>query len=89
MISKRFRGESFPPSYFSLGRAGLWVNLIAMCFLSLATVLLFFPSAPHPTPQSMNWVSLIYGSTVIFAGVYYLLRGQHKYRGPVELVKAQ
>jgi choline transport protein len=87
LISKRLRGEPLPPSRFTLGRAGLYVNIVALCFLSVAFVILFFPAAPHPTVQSMNWASLIFGSVVIFAGVYYYFRGRHNYVGPVEFVK--
>ena len=89
MIAKRLRGESLPPSRFSLGRAGLYVNIIAIAFLMLAWVMLLFPSAPHPTPESMNWVCLIFGGTIIFSGMYYVFRGRYKYVGPVEFVKTQ
>jgi len=89
MITKRLQGETLPSSRFSLGRAGLYVNIIAAAFLVLASVLLFFPSAPHPSPQSMNWVCLIFGSTVMFSGLYYVFRARYKYVGPVDLVKRE
>jgi len=89
MITKRLQGETLPSSRFSLGRAGLYVNIIAAAFLVLASVLLFFPSAPHPNPQSMNWVCLIFGSTVMFSGLYYVFRARYKYVGPVDLVKRE
>src|SRR5436305_5770174 len=38
MVSRRFRKEPLLPSRLSLGRAGLAVNIIALCFLALAFV---------------------------------------------------
>jgi choline transport protein len=87
IIYKRLKGEALPPSRFSLGRAGLPVNLIAVAFLLLAYVMLFFPAAPHPTPESMNWTILIYGSAIIFSLAYYYIYARHKYVGPVTYVR--
>ena len=87
IISYRLRGQSLPPSRFTLGRAGLYVNIFAMCFLILTFVMLFFPAAPNPTAQGMNWTILIYGSAVIFALVYYAVRARHKWVGPVTYVR--
>lgn len=58
LIARRFSSEPFPPTKFDLGKFGLPVNIIAMLFLSVAFVFLFFPAAPDPTPATMNWVSL-------------------------------
>jgi choline transport protein len=35
----------------------------------------------------MNWAVLGYGSVIIFALVYYIFRGRHRYVGPVEYVR--
>lgn len=62
------------------------MNVLALMFLILAFVMIFFPPAPDPAPESMNW------SIVIFVGVLtlslcYFLRARYKYTGPVDLVK--
>jgi choline transport protein len=54
LIHRRLFGKPLPRSRFSLGRAGLAINIIAMCFLSVSWVMLFFPAAPDPDPKSMN-----------------------------------
>ncbi|KAF2795955.1 amino acid transporter [Melanomma pulvis-pyrius CBS 109.77] len=89
VFAKRVRGEPLLPSRFNLGRGGILVNGIALSFLSLAFIFLFFPGAPHPTPASMNWSSLLFGFIVSFSLVYYYVWGRHSYVGPVELVKHQ
>ncbi|KAF2094578.1 amino acid transporter [Rhizodiscina lignyota] len=83
ILAKRMRGEPFPPSQFSLGNWGYVVNIIAMCFLCIANVFMFFPAAPNPTAETMNWNIVVYGSTVIFMLIYYAFRARHVYEGPV------
>jgi choline transport protein len=89
ILAKRIRGEKLLPSRFNLGRFGIFVNSIAITFLALAFVFLFFPAAPHPTVQSMNWSVLMFGGIMIFSLVYYYVWGRYTYSGPVELVKNQ
>jgi amino acid transporter len=60
VLAKRFRGERFPSSQFNLGRWGAVVNIIAICFLMLAYLFLFFPAVPNPDPAAMNWAILVY-----------------------------
>lgn len=87
IFAKRLRREPLLPSRFSLGRGGIVVNALALCFLALAFVFLFFPAAPHPSPASMNWSCLMFGSILAFSLVYYWVRGRFEYVGPVEYVK--
>src|SRR5436190_616750 len=55
VAAKRLRNEPLLPSRFSLGKAGLAVNIISLCFLALVFVMLLFPATPHPAPAAMNW----------------------------------
>jgi len=89
VLAKRLRGEAFPASQFSLGRAGVAINITAITFLSLAFVFFFFPSVPRPNAASMTWAILIYGAVILFAWGHYLVRGRYKYKGPVRYVKWQ
>ncbi|KAH7072392.1 amino acid/polyamine transporter I [Paraphoma chrysanthemicola] len=86
VMLKRIRGEPLLPSKFDLGRFGLAINLIAVLFLSFCWIFTFFPVAPNPTVEDMNWASLGYGTVIIFALIYYVIRARHVYRGPVEYV---
>ena len=51
LLAKRLRGESLPTSRFSLGTAGLWINVLALCWLVVLAVFLFFPATPRPTAE--------------------------------------
>ncbi|RAR06415.1 amino acid transporter [Stemphylium lycopersici] len=87
MFVKRLRGEPLLPSRFDLGRAGLVVNGIALCYLAIAVVFILFPSVPNPSLIDMNWSCVIFGCFAIFSMGYYYLYGKHSYKGPVEYVK--
>jgi choline transport protein len=84
---KRIRKQPLLPRHFSLGKAGLAVNLVSLAFLLLVFVMIFFPAAPHPTPQSMNWAVLMYGGVMILSLVYFVIEGRKSYDGPVEYVR--
>ncbi|KAF2472816.1 amino acid transporter [Lindgomyces ingoldianus] len=83
---KRWRGEALLPSRFTLGKFGIWINGASVVYLCIALIFSFFPSFPHPTPDLMNWNILIYGCTIIFSLVYFMVKGRHMYVGPVEYI---
>jgi choline transport protein len=87
ILRKRLYSEPLLPSRFDLGRAGIAINIIALCFLALAFVFPFFPNVPHPDAASMNWTVLVTGFTMGVALIYYYVKGQYTYLGPVEYVK--
>jgi amino acid transporter len=85
VLIRKLRGETFPPSRFNVGRRlGIFANIAALCFLSVAFVFLFFPQIPSPDAPNMNWAILIYGVVVSFALIYYYIYGRHHYDGPVQ-----
>jgi choline transport protein len=80
VLARKLRNEPFPASRFEIPRTiGVVVNIIAMCFLSVAFLFLFFPAAPAPDPASMNWSVLIYGVVILLSGLYYYVKGRHHY----------
>jgi amino acid transporter len=87
VLLKRLRGEPLLPSKFDLGKFGLPINIIAVVFLFFCWFFCFFPTSPNPTVVDMNWASLAYGAVLIFAVVYYIVRGRHVYVGPVEYIQ--
>ncbi|KAK5104774.1 hypothetical protein LTS08_002666 [Lithohypha guttulata] len=84
---RRIRGQPLLPSSFQLGKLGLPINILSLCFLAVGWVMSFFPAMAHPTPQSMNWSSLTFSSVMILGAIYYVLKARHHYVGPVEYVQ--
>jgi hypothetical protein len=80
VLVRKLRGEPFPASRFEIPRTiGIVVNIIAICFLSVAFLFLFFPAVPSPNAVDMNWGILIYGVVILFSMVYYHWKGKHQY----------
>ncbi|TKA48065.1 hypothetical protein B0A54_01557 [Friedmanniomyces endolithicus] len=80
VLIRKLRKQPFPASRFEVPRTlGICANIIAMCFLVVAFVFLFFPAAPNPNAAGMNWGILIYGSVIIIALLDYFFRGRHEY----------
>jgi choline transport protein len=57
IIYRRFDGNEFPSTKFSLGRWGLPLNIAALTYLLTSFTFCFFPAVPNPLPVEMNWVS--------------------------------
>lgn len=88
ILIRRLSGKPLPPSRFNLGRAGNVVNTFALCFLVVGLFFQFWPSAPNPNGNEMNWSVLIYGVCILFFSAYYYFRARHRYTGPVVHVKS-
>ena len=73
--------------YFSLGRWGLLVNILALMFLVLAFVMVFFPPLVDPTMEDMNWSVVIFWGVLLSSVGYYYGGAKAIYIAPVELVK--
>jgi amino acid transporter len=87
LILRRLRKEPLPSRRWTLGRYGIFINIGAVLFLLVVWVFVFFPLGTPVTLQTMNWNVLMFGSTMLFAVVYYILIGKNTYTAPVELVK--
>lgn len=88
VVIRRISGKPLPERRWSMGRAGIVVNLIALAFLSCIWVFLFFPQQTPVTLGTMNWNVLINGGVMILAFAYYIFYGQRVYTGPVVLVRS-
>lgn len=83
MISKRLRNEPLPPSRFSLGKAGMAVNVFAALYVTVACIASFFPVVNSSAVADMNWSVVMFGGTLLIACMDYALRGRKHYIEPV------
>jgi len=87
LLIRRVRGPPLPPHRWSLGRAGLPINLAAVLFLIWIWTFCFFPQTTPVTAASMNWNVVINAGVMIFAVAYYFIKGKNQYIAPVALVR--
>lgn len=65
------------------GALGVVNNILSCCYLILIWAFGFFPPTIPVTAASMNWSSLVFGGTALFAVFYYIVWGRRQYRGPL------
>lgn len=77
--------ERFREGKFLLGRRlGLAINFIAMLFLTIAILFVYFPAETHPTTSNNNWSILAWLCILPVLTIYYFLHGRKHYTSPVE-----
>lgn len=91
MLYRRWSGVALPAARWRYPRAiGYLVNVLALCFISIAFIFAYFPTAPNPSAESMNWSVVVTLAVVIVATVYYIIRGSSTFGGPaVRMKKAE
>ena len=62
----------------------MFVNIVALCWLLVVFVFAMFPSSLPVEPTTMNWGSLMFGSTLVFSTTYYVFKGRRVYTAPIE-----
>jgi choline transport protein len=65
------------------GWLGIINNVIACVYLVTIWFFGFFPPATPVVASTMNYSSLMFGATVLYSTVYYLIWGKKQYNGPV------
>ncbi|RAR09895.1 zinc metalloproteinase [Stemphylium lycopersici] len=71
IVLRRIRGEALLPSKFSLGRAGLALNVLSLMFLTVVLFFSFWPLEKNPTAEAMNWSCVIYVVAIVGSLGYY------------------
>jgi amino acid transporter len=86
VLLRRLKGERLPAARYSLGKWGTLINIVALIYIAPIFVFTFFPPAPNPTPDIMNWGCVMVGGVVILATVYYVISGRKSYTPPTDTI---
>jgi choline transport protein len=65
------------------GALGVANNLFACIYLLVMWFFSFWPGSVEVTAESMNFSSVTFGGIVLFAIVWYFIRGRKAYKGPI------
>ncbi|KAI8341678.1 amino acid/polyamine transporter I [Chlamydoabsidia padenii] len=69
---------------FKLGKFSLPINFISVIWIIFFAIILCIPQHNPVTPVNMNWSSLMIGGVVIFALIFWMIRGRKFYKGPMQ-----
>ena len=89
LIHKRWRKEPLPVRRWSLGRYGMAINILAMCYLVPMFVFAFFPVTAKVDAETMNWGCVMFGGIIILAGGFYAVWGHKVYTPPVRILQRE
>lgn len=79
--------ETLPPRRWSLGRAGLTINIIGLLYVCFAFFWSFWPPSPSTNAHDFNWSVVIFVAVFILSLVMYIFQGRKQYVGPVVSVR--
>ena len=68
---------------WTLGRYGPLINAFAILWSILVMFFSFWPTDARVTAKYMNWSSLLWGATMIFAGIFWCVHGRKVFKGPI------
>jgi amino acid transporter len=89
----RFRmGDRFEPGAWTLGNHYKWIDLIAIVWVALISILFLGPVAPTGIPwkDGFNWdvanyAPLTVGGALLFFGGWWLISAKNWFKGPVRM----
>ncbi|KAI7722011.1 amino acid transporter-like protein [Hortaea werneckii] len=87
LIWRRLFGAPLPLRRWSLGRYGLAINIVAVCFVLPLFVFACFPLTKEVDRETLNYASVMFAGVLLIALVYYMFRGRELYAGPVALIE--
>ena len=74
--------RNFVPNEFNLGPFGLPIACISTTWLTITSVIMFFPTEYPVTKDNMNYAVVIVGGVAVIAGIYWIVSARHSYQGP-------
>lgn len=86
---KRIKKQPLPPARWSLGRAGLPVNCIAMLYACWAFFWSFWPNSHDVVAENFNYACVIFVGAMAFSTLWYFVHARKSYAGPVSTVEGR
>lgn len=87
LIWRRLRGRPLPPSSWSLGKAGLPINILGALYGVYLLAYAAMPGVYPVTAANMNWGPVMFGGVILLSLVYYVVWARKVYQGPVVYVR--
>ena len=79
--------ESLPRARWSLGRAGLPINCVALTYATWCFFWSFWPNEYRVNEVNFNWASVLFVGVMGLAAALYIFYAKRFYEGPVVKVK--
>ncbi|CAF0892591.1 unnamed protein product [Adineta steineri] len=74
--------KTFVLGEFNLGRFGVPIAVIASIWLTITSIIMFFPAQYPVTKDNMNYTVVIAGGVLVLAATYWFISARHWFVGP-------
>jgi hypothetical protein len=89
----RFRlGDRFEHGAWSLGRHYKWIDLIAIAWVAIITILFLLPPYKASVPweddftwEALNYAPILVGGALLLFGGWYVLSARKWFKGPIRM----
>jgi choline transport protein len=79
--------DTLPRCRYSLGKAGITVNVISLIYAAFAFFWCFWPQATPVELDTVNWAPVMFSGVMVIAMALFFVRGRKVYQGPVVTVE--
>lgn len=87
VLHRRLRKQKLPAARWSLGSAGLPINVCALAYACWAFFWSFWPNSYEVTAENFNWACVLFVALMGLGVVLYFTHARKIYDGPVALVE--
>jgi amino acid transporter len=81
--------HTLPLHRWDLGRWGLVINIVGLCYCVFAMFWSFWPTEMPVSADNFNWSIVIFAAVFILSLVMYAVKGIKEYEGPVMAVHSE
>ena len=90
VTARRFNKDTpLPPARWSLGKAGLPVNVVALLYSIYGFFWSFWPNAYDVVATNFNYACVIFVGVLGLGTVWYFVHARKIYEGPVAMVEGR
>lgn len=80
--------ELIPKARWSLGKWGVPVNSIGVCYVTFVFFWSFWPNEVPVDVENFNWSVVLFLGVLFLCLIMYVVQGRKVYKGPVTIVRA-
>jgi len=80
---RRIFGNAPQPGPFTMGRAGLVINLLAITYLIFVVIWMPFPQELPVSGTNMNYAGPLFGAVILIALLDWVISGHKRFEVPV------
>ena len=80
LLIRKLNGEYTPSGPWNLGRFGIPINILSLCYAVFMVVWLPFPTFMPVTKDTMNYAAPVWGGCMLLAILDYVTTGHKRFR---------